>query len=94
MPRFQGKGFLDGIQFFHAPAERLQAAGQIGPDGGLIGICAGRAAKQQLRLVGCAAREHAHSQFIEHRGVLRSPLRHIGQQLVRLRNTARGLFRL
>ncbi len=94
MPRLEREGLFDGVELLETPAERLQTAGKIGPDRGLIGICSGRAAEQKLRLIGGAARQHAHPQLVEHGRVVRRALRHIGQQAVGFRHAAGGLLRL
>ncbi len=60
----------------------------------MIGVGSGRAAEQQLRLIGGTPREHAHAQFVEHGWMIRRPLRHVGQQLVGFRRAARCFFRL
>jgi len=45
-----------------------------------------------LRLIGDAARHHAHAKFVEHGWVIRGALRRVGQQLVGLRHAARRFF--
>ena len=94
MPRLQRESLFNGVEFLNAPAERLQTAGEIRPDRRLVRIRSRRAAEQQLRLIGGAARQHAHAQLIEHCWMIRRALRHVRQQLVGFRHAARGLFGL
>ncbi len=92
MARLELERLADSIELLGAATERLEAAGQVRPQGRVLGIGAGRAREQGLRLHRGAAIEHAHAQFIEHRRVIRRLLRDAGQQPVGFRRAAgRGL---
>ena len=82
MPRLEFERLLDCVDLLRAAAERLEARGQVRPQGGVLGIRAGRPRKQRLRLFWRAAAEHPHAEFVEYRGVVRRLLRDPREQLV------------
>ena len=80
--RLQPQGFFEGVHLLRAPSERLEAARQVGPEGGMAGIRVRRPHKQRMRLLRRAPVEHAHAELVQHRRVIGSVLREAGQQLV------------
>ncbi len=82
MTRVELQRLADRIELLAAPTERLVAAGQIRPQRRVPWIGAGRPGEHGLRLFGRAPIEHAHAQFVQHRGMIRGPLRHACQQAV------------
>jgi len=82
--RLQLQRFLDGIQLLGTPAERLEAAGEVGPERGMTGIGGGGALEQCVRLLGGATGEHAHAELVEDRRMIGGLPREPGEQLIGL----------
>ena len=90
VPRLEFQRLLIASISSVAATERLEAAGQVRPQGRVLGIGGGGAREHRLRLLRRAAIEHAHAQFVEYRGVVRGPLRDAGQDLIRFRHASGG----